>query len=101
LSLTGHVYSPAVILGSPVLLDGLSEEQRGWFMEAGRAGAEATRAEVSRLEDEGVAFLRGEGMTVNTEVDPTPFQDAVEGVHARFIEQYGDTMLSRIRNSDC
>jgi len=101
LSLTGHVYSPAVILGSPVLLDGLSDEQREWFMEAARAGAEATRAEVSRLEDEGVEFLRGEGMTVQTEVDAAPFQDAIDAVHERFVEQYGDAMLSRIRNSDC
>jgi TRAP-type transport system periplasmic protein len=101
LSLTGHVYSPAVMLGSPVLLDGLSEEEREWFHEAARAATEATRAEVSRLEEEGVELLREEGMTVDTEVDPAPFQDAVSGVHDRFVEEYGDEMLERIRNSDC
>ncbi|CAN0551121.1 unnamed protein product [Ectocarpus sp. 12 AP-2014] len=101
LSLTGHVYSPAIVLGSPVLIDGLSEEERAWFDEAAQASTEATRAEVSRLEDEGVAFLQERGMTVTDNVDPEPFQAAVESVHAGFVEQYGDEMLERIRNSSC
>lgn len=101
LSLTGHVYSPAIVLGSPVLIDGLSEEERAWFDEAAQASTEATRAEVSRLEEEGVAFLEENGMTVTDNVDPEPFQSAVESVHASFVEQYGDEMLERIRNSSC
>ncbi|MGP9685576.1 TRAP transporter substrate-binding protein [Halomonas sp. AOP25-F1-15] len=101
LSLTGHVYSPAILLGSPVLLDGLSDEEREWFDEAAQAATVATRAEVSRLEEEGVAFLQEHGMTVTDNIDPAPFQEAVEDVYARFIEQYGDEMLERIRNSSC
>ena len=101
LSLTGHVYSPAILLGSPVLLDGLSDEEREWFDEAAQAATDATRAEVSRLEEEGVAFLQEHGMTVTDSIDPAPFQEAVEDVYARFIEQYGDEMLERIRNSNC
>ncbi|QJQ96751.1 MULTISPECIES: TRAP transporter substrate-binding protein [Halomonadaceae] len=101
LSLTGHVYSPAIMLGSPVLLDSLSDEQREWFHEAARAAAEATRAEVSRLEEEGVELLRERGMTVNTEVDPEPFQQAVQSVHDSFVEQYGSEMLERIQASSC
>ena len=101
LSLTGHVYSPAILLGSPVLIDGLSEEERAWFDEAAQAATEATRAEVSRLEEEGVAFLQEQGMTVTDNIDPAPFQEAVEAIHASFIEQYGDEMLERIRNSSC
>ncbi|MGP9568023.1 TRAP transporter substrate-binding protein [Halomonas sp. AOP5-B2-8] len=101
LSLTGHVYSPAILLGSPVLLDGLSDEEREWFDEAAQAATVATRAEVSRLEQEGVAFLQERGMTVTDNIDPAPFQEAVEDVYARFVEQYGDEMLERIRNSSC
>ncbi len=69
LSLTGHVYSPAIVLGSPILLDGLSEEERDWFMQAAAASVDATREEVSRLEREGVALLEANGMTVRTEID--------------------------------
>jgi tripartite ATP-independent transporter DctP family solute receptor len=97
LSLTGHVYSPAAVLGSPLLLDGLSDEEREWFHEAARASAEATRGEVSRLEEEGVALLRDNGMTVNTEIDIGPFQQAVEPAYEIFTRQHGSEMLERIQ----
>lgn len=101
LSLTGHVYSPAAVLGSPILLDGLSEEQRGWFEQAAQASAEATREEVSRLEREGVELLRENGMTVETDLDKAPFQEAVKPAYQIYTDQYGSEMLDRIRASDC
>lgn len=97
LSLTGHVYSPAIVLGSPILLDGLSKEERDWFMQAAAASVDATREEVSRLEREGVALLEANGMTVRTEIDPAPFQQAVEPAYEIFTSQYGSDMLERIR----
>ena len=97
LSLTGHVYSPAIVLGSPILLDGLSDEERDWFMQAAAASVDATREEVSRLEREGVALLEANGMTVKTDIDPAPFQAAVEPAYEIFTSQYGSEMLDRIR----
>ncbi|WP_445010803.1 TRAP transporter substrate-binding protein [Vreelandella stevensii] len=97
LSLTGHVYSPAIVLGSPILLDGLSDEERDWFMQAAAASVDATREEVSRLEREGVALLESNGMQVKTDIDPAPFQAAVEPAYEIFTSQYGSEMLERIR----
>lgn len=97
LSLTGHVYSPAIVLGSPILLDGLSDEERDWFMQAAAASVDATREEVSRLEREGVALLEANGMQVKTDIDPAPFQAAVEPAYEIFTSQYGSEMLERIR----
>lgn len=101
LSLTGHVYSPAIMLASPTLWEGLSEEERGWFVEAAQAGAEATRAEVSRLETEGLEALKEHGMTVVEDIDKQEFQDAVEPSYTTYTDEYGSEMLDRIRNSDC
>ncbi|WP_136066488.1 TRAP transporter substrate-binding protein [Modicisalibacter radicis] len=101
MTLTGHVYSPAVMLASPVLWDGLSDEQKGWFTQAARAGAEATRAEVSRLETEGVEALKDKGMTVVESVDKAQFQEAVEPSYSVYTDQYGSEMLDKIRNSEC
>ncbi|WP_186299094.1 TRAP transporter substrate-binding protein [Halomonas sp. C22] len=97
LSLTGHVYSPAIVLGSPILLDGLSDKERDWFMQAAAASVDATREEVSRLEREGVALLEANGMQVKTDIDPAPFQAAVEPAYEIFTSQYGSEMLDRIR----
>ena len=97
-SLTGHVYSPAVVLASPILFDGLSEEERGWFMEAAKASAEATRAEVNRLEEAGVALLRENGMQVITDIDKAPFAElAAESSYSVYTDQYGSEMIDRIR----
>ncbi|RDB43061.1 C4-dicarboxylate ABC transporter substrate-binding protein [Halomonas sp. DQ26W] len=97
LSLTGHVYSPAIMLGSPIMFDGLSEEEQEWFREAARASAEATRGEVSRLEEEGVALLEENGMTVQTDIDIGPFQEAVQPAYEIFTSQHGSEMLERIQ----
>ncbi|WP_166266952.1 TRAP transporter substrate-binding protein [Marinobacter caseinilyticus] len=101
LSLTGHVYSPAAVLASPILLDGLNEEQRGWFLEAANASAAATREEVSRLESEGVDLLRKNGMTVETDINKAPFQEAVKPAYKIYTDQYGSEMLDLIRDSSC
>ncbi len=96
-SLTGHVYSPAVILASPVLIDGLTDEQRGWFYEAAVASAEATRAEVNRLEDAGVAVMRENGMEVITEIDKAPFAELAQPAYAVYTDQYGPELVERIQ----
>lgn len=96
-SLTGHVYSPAVILASPILFDGLTDEQKGWFREAATASAAATRAEVNRLEEEGVALLRENGMEVITDIDKAPFAALAEPAYAIYTDEYGTEMVDRIK----
>ena len=96
-TLTGHVYSPAIVLASPFLMDGLSDEERGWFLEAARASAEATRAEVDRLEEAGIALLLENGMEVITDIDREPFQMlAAEASWPVFTDRFGTEMLERI-----
>ncbi len=96
-SLTGHVYSPAVVLASPVLWDGLSDEEKGWFQEAADASAAATRAEVNRLEEEGVALLIENGMSVVTEIDKAPFSALAQPAYAVYTDQYGTELVERIQ----
>lgn len=97
ISLTGHFYSPAIILVSPVLWDSLTDEQKGWFEEAAVASVAATRAKVQENEQNGVALLQTNGMEVVTEVDKTPFIEASQQAYASFTAKYGDEMLKRIQ----
>ncbi|MCD1627437.1 TRAP transporter substrate-binding protein [Seohaeicola saemankumensis] len=96
-SLTGHVYSPAAVLASPVLYDGLTDEQKGWFDEAAKASAAATRAEVNRLEEAGVALLIENGMEVITDIDKAPFAALAEASYSVYTDQYGTEMVDRIK----
>jgi tripartite ATP-independent transporter DctP family solute receptor len=97
LSLTGHVYSPALVLISPFVWERLSEEEQGWFKEAARASVEATRDRVTEVEREGIEALRAAGMDVTTDIDIAPFQAAVAPAYEDFTRQYGDELLERIR----
>jgi tripartite ATP-independent transporter DctP family solute receptor len=97
-TLTGHVYSPAIFLVSPALFDELSDEQKGWFYEAARVGVEANRAEVNRLEAAGVALMRENGMEVITEIDKAPFAALAEAsAYSVYTDQYGTEMIERIK----
>mgnify|MGYP003125518884 FL=1 len=98
-TLTGHVYSPAVITMSKIHWDQLSEEEQGWIREAAKAGVEATRAVVAETEKNGVATMRENGMEVIEDVDKKAFQDAVQPTYDRYGKEYGEAMIQRIRDA--
>ena len=82
---------------NPILIDGLTDEQKGWFYEAAKASAVATRAEVNRLEDAGVALLRENGMEVITDIDKAPFAALAEPAYKVYTDQYGPELVERIQ----
>jgi TRAP-type transport system periplasmic protein len=98
LSLTRHVYSPALIIMSPSVWDGLSEEEQGWFREAAAAGAAAMRAKAREDADNGVAQLRAQGMEVVEDVDRAAFEEALQPVFATFAQRFGQEKIDEIRN---
>ena len=98
-TLTGHVYSPAVITMSKIHWDQLSEEEQGWIREAAKSGVEATRAVVAETEKNGVATMRENGMEVIEDVDKKAFQDAVQPTYDRYGKEYGEAMIQRIRDA--
>jgi TRAP-type transport system periplasmic protein len=98
LSLTRHVYSPALIIMSPSVWDGLSEEEQGWFMEAAAAGAAAMRAKAREDADNGVAQLKAQGMEVVEDVDRAAFEEALQPVFATFAQRFGQEKIDEIRN---
>ena len=98
LSLTQHVYSPALIIMSPIVWDGLSEEEKGWFKEAAAAGAKAMRAKVREDAENGVAQLKSQGMEVVEDVDRAAFEEALQPAFAQFAERFGQEKIDEIRN---
>ena len=73
ITLTGHVYSPAVVAMSAIHWDGLTEEQQGWFVEAAQAAAAASRQTVAANEESGIALMRENGMEVIDGIDKAAF----------------------------
>lgn len=99
LSLTAHVYGPALILMSPSIYEGLSDEDKSKFKEAGVTSAKAMRAFVDDVEKSGVETLKKEGMQVEENVDHDAFVKAVEPVYPEFYKKFGKELVESIRNT--
>ena len=98
LSLTGHVYSPAIFVMNKGAFDKLSAADKQAFIDAAKEGTKANRARVDEDDAKGVADLRSKGMTVVDNVDKAKFQAALTGVNAQFEKEFGKANLDRIRN---
>ena len=98
LSLTGHVYSPAVFLMNKAQWDKLSDADKQAFLDAAREGVKANRARVDEDERKAVADLRARGMTVADNVDKSKFQAALDPAYANFARRFGQANIDRIRN---
>lgn len=98
LSLTGHVYSPAIILMNKAEFDKLSAADKQVFLDAAKEATKANRARVDEDDAKGVADLRAKGMTVNENVDKAKFVQALAPVNAEFEKQFGKANLDKIRN---
>ena len=98
LSLTGHVYSPSLLLMSPKLWNSLSEADKNNFKEAAKVGSAAQRKKVNDDESAGIAQLRSEGMEVVTTVDGQAFRTAMTPVWSEFAKKYGAENIKRIQD---
>ncbi len=98
LSLTGHVYSPCVLLMNKAAFDKLSAADKQAFLDAAKEATKANRARVDEDDAKGVADLRAKGMTVIDNVDKTKFVQALAPVNAEFEKQFGKANIDRIRN---
>ena len=98
MTLTGHVYSPALILMSKAQWDKLSAADRQAFMEAAKEAVKANRARIDDDERKAVADLRSKGMAVVENVDKAKFQATLGPTFPDFAKKFGQENIDRIRN---
>jgi TRAP-type transport system periplasmic protein len=98
LTLTGHVYSPALIMTSTRLFGAFSEMDKKAVLDAGKVGAIAMRKRVNEIETSGVKDLQAQGVTVTTQVDKAKFQTALAPAYVEYAKRFGAANIDRIRN---
>ena len=98
LSLTGHVYSPAIFLMNKAAFDKLSAADKTAFVDAAKEATKANRARVDEDDAKGVAELRSKGMNVVENLDKAKFVATLTPVNAEFEKQFGKANIDRIRN---
>ncbi len=89
LSLTGHVFSPAMIIMSKAKFDALPKEYQDIVLKAAREAAVYQREQITKMEDEQISKLKELGMTVTTP-DTTPFREATKAVYEQFRGELGE-----------
>jgi TRAP-type transport system periplasmic protein len=97
LSLTGHVYSPALLITSPRLMNKLSDADKKVFYAAAKNASTAQRKKVNEDEDNGIAQLEKEGMTVVRKVDGQAFRNALITPYAEYSKEFGADNIRKIQ----
>jgi tripartite ATP-independent transporter DctP family solute receptor len=98
LSLTGHVYSPALLLMNKAAWDKLPAADKQAFAEAAKEAVKANRARVDDDEKKAVTDLRSKGMNVVENVDKAKFQATLGPTYADFGKRFGQDNIDKIRN---
>ncbi|MDM0105947.1 TRAP transporter substrate-binding protein [Variovorax sp. J22R24] len=96
LSLTAHVYSPALLLLSPRVWNKLSDADKKVFVEAARKAGAAQRKKVNEDENNGIAQLEKDGMKVIRKVDGAAFRDALKPAYAGYAKEFGADNIKKI-----
>jgi TRAP-type transport system periplasmic protein len=97
LSLTGHVYSPALLLMSGVAYKKVSDADKKVFAEAAKKSAAAQRKRVNDDEASGIAKLKQEGMQIVEKVDGESFRKAVGAVQPAYAKEFGADKIAAIQ----
>jgi tripartite ATP-independent transporter DctP family solute receptor len=98
MTLTGHVYSPALILMSKAVWDKLSAPDKEAFLASAKEAVKANRARIDDDERRAVADLRSKGMTIVENVDKAKFQATLAPTFVEFGKKFGQDNIDRIKN---
>jgi len=98
MTLTGHVYSPALILMSKAQFEKLSPADKQAFLEAAREAVKVNRARIDEDEKRAVADLRAKGMIIVENVDKAKFQAALAPTFVELGKKFGQENIDKIKD---
>lgn len=98
LTLSNHIYDPAVILMSPEAHRALSETDQTAFAEAAKLAGFASRRHAAEVEAQGVETLRRSGVQVVDNIDRQQFLTAMAPATQKFESLLGTDLVRWVRN---
>jgi tripartite ATP-independent transporter DctP family solute receptor len=97
LTLSGHVYDPAILFMAFDIFGDLSTDDRNSFVEAAKLAGEASRQFAAAAQKDGVAELAKSGMQVVANIDRARFAAAMAPANPIFAQQFGTNIIHQIR----
>jgi TRAP-type transport system periplasmic protein len=99
LTVSGHVYDPAVIVMSVDAFEELDEGDKQAIMAAAKVGGQASRDYAAEAQAKGVAALAEAGMQVTPSIDTAAFSAAMASAVPGFEAKFGADLIKQIRDS--
>lgn len=99
MSLTGHVYSAAMILFSKPVWDKLPADVQQLIAEEAKKAGQFERELMIKMEEEAIANLKAKGVVVTEDVDKQAFREAMKPVYDKFSDQFGKELVDEIVNT--
>jgi TRAP-type transport system periplasmic protein len=97
LTLSGHVYDPAILFMSVDTFGDLSAGDKNSFIEAAKLAGDASRRFAAAAQQDGVAQLAKSGMQVVAEIDRAKFAAAMASANAIFAQRFGSNIIQEIQ----
>jgi tripartite ATP-independent transporter DctP family solute receptor len=99
LTMSGHIYDPAVIVMSSDAYGDLSAEDRAIVLDAAKTGARASRVFAAEAETSGLAALKEAGMKVQAGIDRPQFLAAMASANPELENMFGREAIEQIRRA--
>jgi tripartite ATP-independent transporter DctP family solute receptor len=97
LTLSGHVYDPAVFVMSSSAYADLSAQERSMFQDAARIGALASRSFAAAAQSWGIVALKEAGMQLTVGIDRPRFVKAMAAANPEFDGLFGRQRIEQVR----
>jgi TRAP-type transport system periplasmic protein len=98
MTLTGHLYSPAVIMFSKTTWDKLPKEYQTILQEEAKKAGDKNRELIEKSDEDSLKVLKEKGVKVVENVDVAPFREAIKSVYEKYESQFGKEKLDAILN---
>jgi TRAP-type C4-dicarboxylate transport system substrate-binding protein len=99
LTLTQHVYSPALIVVSPKTWQALAKEDQEMMLKVAQEVAPYQRKLGRDNEEKQITELAAKGMTVTRDIDKGVWYKLMEGAMGEFIRSFGKDKVDAIINT--
>jgi tripartite ATP-independent transporter DctP family solute receptor len=98
MTLTGHLYSPAVFMISKATWDKLPKEYQNILKEETKKAADHERELIAKSDEDSLKVLKEKGVKIIENVDVAPFREAIKSVYEKYESQFGKDKIEAILN---
>ncbi|WP_134702772.1 TRAP transporter substrate-binding protein [Ammoniphilus sp. YIM 78166] len=99
MTLTGHLYSPALIVFSKSSWDKLPAEFQAIVQEEAKVAADKERQLIVEADEKALVELKNNGVEIIENIDILPFQEAIKPVYEKYEERFGKELIDSILNT--